>query len=241
MKKIEKSSELLWVLGTLFVALGVTFCSKADLGLSMIAAPAFVIFEFIEPLWSGFSVGMTDYLFQGLILVLLCIVVRRFNWRYLLAFLVAVIYGNVLNLFMFLFRDLTVDTAVLRWLMMLLGDAITALGVACYFRTYLPLQVYELFVAELSARFKLNINKTKWGFDITLLLISLTLALVLFGDIKSFEWSKIGTQSFHNIGLGTIVTTIINSPLIAMFGKLIDKFFAPTPCFPKMYKILKRN
>ena len=39
MKKIQKSAELLWVFGIVFVALRVAICSKANLGVSMIAAP----------------------------------------------------------------------------------------------------------------------------------------------------------------------------------------------------------
>jgi uncharacterized membrane protein YczE len=74
MKRLEKSSELLWIFGTLFVALGVSICSKADLGVSMIAAPAFVISEAISSLWSGFSVGVTEYIIQGILLVVLCLV-----------------------------------------------------------------------------------------------------------------------------------------------------------------------
>ena len=103
MKKLEKSSELLWVFGTVFVALGVTICSKANLGVSMIAAPAFVISEAISPLWSGFSVGVTEYIIQGILLLILCIVIRKFDWRYLLGFAVAVIYGYTLNFFLWVF------------------------------------------------------------------------------------------------------------------------------------------
>ena len=47
MFKIKKSSELLWLFGIIFVALGVSICSKANLGVSMIAAPAFVVSEAI--------------------------------------------------------------------------------------------------------------------------------------------------------------------------------------------------
>ena len=36
---MQKSSELLWLLGIVLAALGVAVCSKADLGISMIAAP----------------------------------------------------------------------------------------------------------------------------------------------------------------------------------------------------------
>jgi len=239
--KLKKSSELLWLLGIVFVALGVAICSKADLGVSMIAAPAFVVYEAIAPLWSGFSVGMTEYIIQGLMLIILCLIVRRFNWRYLLAFAVAVLYGYTLNLFLWLLSGVTFDAVWIRWVMLIIGDMITAFGVACFFRTYLPLQVYELFVAELAARFHLNINKTKWVFDLSLLAISVTLALTLFGDVATFDWSTIGYAAFHSIGLGTLVTTAINSPLIALMGRLIDRFFEATPTFARVEGILRRK
>lgn len=241
MKKISKTSELLWVFGIVFVALGVAICSKANLGVSMIAAPAFVVYEAIAPLSEMLSVGVTEYIIQGLMLVLMCIIVRRFNWRYLLAFAVAVIYGYTLNFFLWLLGGVEFNTVLVRWIMLIVGDIITAFGVACFFRTYMPLQVYELFVAEIAARFHLNINKTKWVFDLTLLVISVVLAVTLFGDVKSFDWSTIGHTSFHSIGLGTLVTTAINSPIIGFMGKLLDKIFDPSPRFSKLEEVFKRG
>lgn len=238
MKKIKKTSELLWIFGIVFVALGVAVCSKANLGVSMIAAPAFVIYEYIAPMWSGFSVGMTEYIIQGFMLCLLCLVIRKFHLRYLLAFAVAVIYGYMLNFFLFLMSGISFDATWLRWVMLFVGDLITAFGVACFFRTYMPLQVYELFVAELSAHFKWSINKTKATFDYTLLAISIALAVLLFGDVTSFDFTTITHTSFHSIGLGTLVTTLINSPLISLMGKGLDAIFEPTPRFPKLEKAL---
>ena len=227
------------MLGIVFVAFGVSICSKADLGVSMIAAPAFVISEALSPLWSFFNVGVTEYVFQGLLLILLCIIIRRFNWRYLLAFAVAVLYGYTLNLFIWLLGGLEVSSIPMRWVLLLVGDCFTSFGVACFFRTYMPLQVYELFVAEVARRFNLAIGKIKWSFDITLLAISLILAFTLFGDAGSFDWSSIWYSSFHSIGLGTLVTTAINSPLIAFMGKIVDRFFEPTARFDKLEKVLK--
>lgn len=238
-KRIPRASEFLWLLGVVFVALGVAICNKSNLGVSMVAAPAFVVSEALLPLWDGFSVGVTEYLIQGLMLLLLCLVIGRFRWQYLLAFAVAVLYGYTLNFFLWLLGSNCFAYIWLRWVMLLVGDTLIAFGVACFFRTYMPLQVYELFVAELAKRFKLNINKTKWTFDITLLLLSLILAFLLFGDAASFDWSTIGYASFHSIGLGTLLTTAINSPLITAMGKLIDRLFVPEPRFPKLEKILK--
>lgn len=175
MIRVEKSSELLWFFGIIFVALGAAICSKADLGVSMIAAPAFVVSEALLAHCSILTVG----------------------------------------------------------------DMITAFGVACFFRTYMPLQVYELFVYEVTEKYHLKISKTKWIFDLSLLIISVTLALTLFDDANSFNCSTIGYASFHSIGLGTLVTTAINSPLISLMGKLIDSLFDHSPRFTKLESFIK--
>lgn len=241
MKKVSKSNELLWLFGIIFVALGVAICSKADLGVSMIAAPAFVISDAISSIFSFFTVGVTEYILQGVILIILCVVVRRFHWKYLLAFAVAVIYGYTLNLFIWMLSGIEFNEVWLRWVMLIVGDIITAFGVACFFRTYMPLQVYELFVAEVADRFGFTIAKTKFWFDMTLLALSILLSVVLFTDIKTFDWSTIYYSSFHSIGLGTLVTTAINSPLIALMGKVIDKIFLPSPLFPRFENLLKHK
>ncbi len=241
MKKISKSSELLWLLGIIFVALGVCICSKVDLGVSMIAAPAFVICEALSSIWPTLTVGVTEYIIQGILLTIMCIIVGRFNWRYLLAFAVAVLYGYTLDLFLWLFDSISFDAIWLRWIMLIVGDIITAFGVACFFETYMPLQVYELFVAEIAHSFKIGISKVKWTFDISLLCISVILAFSLFGDASEFEWSTIYSQSFHSIGLGTLVTTLINSPIIAAMSKLIGRIFEASPRFPRLENLLGRS
>ena len=240
MGKFKKANELFWVLGTIFIALGVTICSKADLGVSMIAAPAFIVAEKLSLLAPFFSVGVTEYLLQGVILIVLCAIIKKFNWRFLLAFLVAVIYGYTLNLFIWLLGDLNVNTVIMRWVLLLIGDIITATGVACFFRTYMPLQVYELFVAEVSSHFKIDITKIKFAFDMSLLIVSIALAFLLFGDAKEFNWCYIYSTSFHSIGLGTLFTTVINSTLIKFSGKALDSIFGQEPRFPKLEKVLKR-
>lgn len=241
MKKIKRSAELVWVLGIITVALGVAICNKANLGVSMIAAPAFVISEALSEFRSFFSVGATEYLIQGVVLIALCLIIGRFNWRYLLAFAVAIVYGYTLDLFIWLFRDVTVDAIWMRWCMLIIGDIITGFGVACFFKSYMPLQVYELFVKELTNRFSLKLDKVKMIFDFCLLIISVVLAIVLFGDVAKFDWSTVGYSSFHSIGLGTLATTVLNAPLITLSGKLLDRIFDTDALFPKAERFFKTD
>ena len=220
LKKIPKTAELMWVLGIFLVALGVTMSKKADLGVSMIAAPTFIVYEAIRPLWAV-SVGTVEYLVQGAILLIMCAVVQRVNWRYLLAFAVAVIYGYVMDMWMLVFKTVVLTEAYLKW--------------------YMPLQVHELFVAELSDRYSLKINRVKLVFDLSFLVLSVVLAFTIFRDANTFDWKNIATTSYHSLGLGTIVTTLINAPIIAVIGKGLDKVFDYTPLFPKLEKLIGRK
>ena len=239
MKKLTKSSELLWVLGVVLVALGVSICDKANLGVSMIAAPAFVISEALLSVYSGFSVGVVEYIFQGLLLIILILLIKKFNLKYLIAFLVAVIYGYVLNFFIFLLKGVVINSALTRWVLLIIGDIVTAFGVASFFKTTYPLQVYELFVTKVASVYNFNINKVKLSFDMSLLFISIILAFTLFGDANTFNWSTITYSSFHSIGLGTLVTTIINSPIIAFASKVLNKIFDNKPLFERLEKVVK--
>lgn len=230
----------MWAFGIIFVALGVAIAGKANLGVSMIAAPVFVLHEWISAYVSFLSLGTIEYIFQGIMLIIMCIIVKKFNWRYILAFAAAVIYGYTLDLFVFLLGSAPLTSLALRWVMLFLSDLSVAFGVACCFRTYMPLQVYELFVAEVAAKFNMIITKVKRYYDLTLLIVSILLALILFGDVAAFDRSKIASASFHNIGLGTIVTTFINAPLIALWTIILNKISGDAPLFPKLKKIIGR-
>ncbi|MBR5501138.1 MAG: hypothetical protein IKV74_06405 [Clostridia bacterium] len=224
MKKIHKTAELMWLLGIVFIALGVSICSKADLGVSMIAAPAFILSGALHSTFSWLSVGVTEYIVQGIMLVLMCLMIRRFKWQYLLAFLVGVFYGYTLDLFLWLLADFAPVALWSRWTTLILGDIVTALGVACFFRTYMPVQVFELFVAEVADRYRFSVNRVKWVFDLSLLALSFLLAVI--------------TGCYQGIGLGTLVTTVINAPIILFWGKLLDYFTVPTPLVPALGRIL---
>lgn len=237
-RKIGKMGEVSWVMGIVLVSLGVCLCKKADLGVSMVAAPTFIIYEAVSKFWSGFSIGMLEYIIQGLLLIAMCIVVRRIRFRYILCFLVAIIYGYTLNLWLFIFGADPFDSLAVRWIMLFVGVITTALGVAFFFRTFMPLQVYELFVSEVSDRYSLPINKTKLVYDLSSFVVSIVLAFTLFGDAKTFDIKLFFQQSYHSIGIGTVITSFINAPIIAFWGKMLDRIFTFEPIFPKLKHLL---
>lgn len=97
-KKIRKMNEISWLLGIVLCTLGVCLCTKANFGLSMIAAPPYIIHLRMVKLFPWYSQGTSEYLWQGILLIVLCIAVRRFRVRYLFSFLTAFLSGNMLDL-----------------------------------------------------------------------------------------------------------------------------------------------
>ena len=234
----KKCAEINWVLGLFFVALGTAICSKANLGISMIAAPAFILHERISMVTDVLSVGVVEYLVQLFILLLTCAICKKFNLKYIFSFITAVLYGLILNMWVAVFENVVFNELWLRWIMFFVGNTCVCIGVALFFRTYMPHEAYELIVTEIRDTYNFNISKVKWIYDIASLVVSMILALSLFGDVNTFEWGKIYEQSYHFIGLGTIIAAFISAPIINLFGKLFDYIFGSEPLIKPLQQFL---
>lgn len=227
MKKIAKMNEMAWVMGVLLCALGVSLCTKANFGLSMVAAPAYIIHVFFRDIFTWYTQGTSEYITQGLILIIMCVIIRRFRAKYLLTFVCAVVFGLAVDGCLFLLGgNAPYESMAVRIIAFILGETITAVAIACYFRTDLPLGVYELAVSEIAKRYGIGIDKVKQANDIIMLAVSVILALLL-------------NRSFAGIGIGTIIITVVNAPMISYFGKVLDKFFTFEPRFPRFVEKIK--
>ena len=228
MKKLQKMNEAAWLLGVLLCALGVALATKANFGLSMIAAPPYIIHIFMENFFPWYSQGTSEYIWQGVLLLVMCIIVRRFRVKYLLTFACAVIFGLAVDGFLWLLGGSAVyATLAARIIAFIVSEIITAVAIACYFRTDLPLPVYELVVSEIAKCYSLNMNKVKQANDLIMLALSLILAFVL-------------NRSFAGIGIGTIIITLVNASLIALAGKILDTYCDFSPRFPRVIAWLKK-
>jgi len=227
MKKLQKMNEAAWLMGVLLCAFGVALATKADFGLSMIAAPPYILHLFMQNFLPWYSQGTSEYVWQGVLLIIMCIIVRRFKWKYLLTFACAVIFGLAVDGFLWLLGGSgAYETMWVRIVAFIASEIITAFAIACYFRTDMPLPVYELVVSEIAKCYSLQINKVKQVNDIIMLVISVLFALLL-------------NRSFQGIGIGTIIITLVNASLIALAGKLMDRFIDFSPRFPKFIEKIK--
>lgn len=211
MKSKQMKNILFWCLGIVLCTLGISLCTKGNLGLSMIAAPPYILHLWLRDSFSWFTQGTAEYIWQAVLLVITCLIVRRFRFRYLLSFVTALISGFVIDGWLTILGGNGAYAGMpARIAAFAAGTVITAAAIAMFFRTTLPLQVYELVVTEIAERYRINKDKVKQWNDIVMLVISLAFALILTGG-------------FNGVGVGTIIITLVNATLIRLFGKLLDR------------------
>lgn len=211
MKSKQMKNILFWCLGIVLCTLGISLCTKGNLGLSMIAAPPYILHLWLRDNLTWFTQGTAEYVWQAVLLVITCLIVRRFRFRYLLSFVTALISGFVIDGWLTILGGNGAYAGMpARIAAFAAGTVITAAAIAMFFRTTLPLQVYELVVTEIAERYHIDKDKVKQWNDIVMLVISLAFALILTGG-------------FNGVGVGTIIITLVNATLIRLFGKLLDR------------------
>ena len=187
---------------------------RADFGMSMVVAPAYIIHLKLSEFLPFFSFGMAEYTLQAVLLIVMMIALRRFKLSYMFSFVTAVIYGFTLDGAIALVSLVGEIGIAMRVAFFIIGMIVCSIGVSMFFHTYISPEAYELFVKEISTKYHININKFKTGYDCVSCLISIALSFIFFG-----LWH------FEGVKLGTVVCALVNGYTIGLCSKLFDKYF----------------
>ncbi len=228
MKRIGKMAEASWLIGTVLCAFGVVLCTKADFGLSMMAAPPYIIHIAVSKFLAWYTQGTSEYIWQALLLILMCGIIGKFKPKFLLCFLTSIFFGFCIDGWLFVFGgNGPFEDLATRIILFIVGELSISLSVAFVFKTYLPPQIAECTVMEIAKRFNKEQTKIKLINDISCLVLSFALSLIL-------------TRGFTGVGIGTVIITFANAPLIKLWTKLLDKIFLFDPLFPKLKERFER-
>ena len=229
MKKINFSQELTYFVSIIVLAFAVSLMTAANFGLSMIVAPAYILSQKLTFL----TFGQCEYLLQGIFFIVFCILMKKIKIQYFTSFLTCIIYGFFVDLWRKVIPILNPDITppgsmdmCVRIIFFILGMLLTAMSVALCFKTYLPPQVYDYFVKEISKRFNIDRTLFKRCFDIFMLTLGAILTLVFF-------------RKFIGVTAITVFIALTNGILIGFFDKLYDKIFDFTPTFSKLSEKFK--
>lgn len=214
MKKPIFYTELAYVLGLIIMAFAASFTEKANFGMSMVVAPAYILHLKLSQTLPWFTFGVAEYCFQGLLVLLTVIIMRRFKNGYFFSFITAMLYGTLLDLAMLAVAPLPADAFSIRVVWYILGTVLCSLAVSLFFHTYISPEAYELIVKELAAKFGWNINRVKMAYDCTSTVIGVAMSFAFFGF-----------GVFEGVKLGTVICALVNGVLIGRFSVLLEKLF----------------
>ena len=211
MKKRTFYTEFSYILGLVVLAVGTAFMERADFGLSMVVAPAYILHLKISQVLPFFSFGMAEYTLQAVLLVCMMLILRRVKLSYFLSFVSAVVYGFLLDGAIWLTALIPGTGFVSRGVFYVVGMVLASFGVSLEFHTYLSPAAYEFFVREVSAKFGKDIHRFKTVYDLVSCLVSIALSFAFFG-----LWH------FEGIKLGTVICACLNGFLIGRITKLLE-------------------
>ena len=204
--------EIAYFAGLIVLAMGTALMEKANFGMSMVVAPAYLIHLKVSEFLPFFSFGMSEYVFQAVLLGVLSLMAGKVKKRYLLSFVTAFFYGILLDGAMGLIGWLPLEGFWWQAALYVAGMVVCSVGVALLFHTYFPPEAYELFVKELSEKTGMTIGKTKTIYDCCSCLLGAVLSLCFFGTFVGVRW-------------GTILCAIVNGWLIGRVSDFLEKTF----------------
>ena len=202
---------VVYLLATPTIAFGTALMEAADFGMSMVTAPAYLLYLKLSETMPFLTFGTVSYLYEALLLVIMALLVRKFRVWYLLGFLTAVYFGVALDGWVWLVGLVPCETAAMRLVFYVAGMVICALGVSLVFHTVLPPEIYEMFVKEISQAYQLDINRCKLCYDCISLLLAVAMSFAFFGF-----------GVFRGVKLGTLVCALVNGPIIGLWSRLLE-------------------
>lgn len=112
-KKKRIASEFIYISAILLLSFATNLMALANLGMSMIVSPAYILSQKIDRL----SYGQAEYIVAGILFVIFCLVMRKFKMSYLSSFITGILYATMADIWKMiipLFHSLNVTPIVKR-------------------------------------------------------------------------------------------------------------------------------
>ena len=204
-------AELAYAAGIVLLALGTALMERADFGMSMVVAPAYIVHRKLVQLLPWFSFGVAEFALQAVLLLVLSMLMGRFKRSYLFSFATAVLYGVVLDLCISAVALLPGTGTLARLIFYGMGLLLCASGVALLFHSYISPEAYELFVKEIADKWRWKLGRVKTAYDCISCALGIALSFAFFG------WGR-----FEGVKAGTILCALVNGALIGWIDRRLS-------------------
>ena len=205
--KIVVRGELALVLTVLINSFAVAVTVYAGLGISPVSSFPYavsLVFPFL-------TLGTWTYLFQGVLVITLMVLRKRFVPSYLFSFVAGFFFGKLLDVHEAWINVLPYNIPM-RVVYFVVSYCLISLGIALSNRCKLPIVPTDLFPRELADITGIPYPKIKIGFDVICLAVTAGLTL---GFLHHLE----------GLGIGTIAAAFTMGKAIGFAGDVLDKHF----------------
>ena len=193
-------------------SLAVVLMLHSGSGISAISSVPYA-FSLVLP---RLSLGTRTYLFQGVLVLSLMLLRRRFVPAYLLSFVVGFVFGKLLDLHK-AWIDALPATLPLRVLYFVLSYVLLAIGIAVSNRCKMPIVPTDLFPRELAAITGWPYSRIKVTFDVLCLATTALMTVVFLGRLDG-------------LGVGTVLAALTLGKAIGKVGEVLDRRMTVVSC-----------
>ncbi len=205
------------ILGLFFMALGIAFCIRADLGITPISCPPYVLSLGLSPSVGQFTIAM------HIIFVLLQILILRKDFPRLqyLQVGIGIIFGFFVDFAVWLTVWLIPEIYLMRLLLVVFGSAFVATGIIFQVSANVMFCAGEGLMLTLAKIWKKPFGRVKIGFDCTLIIISLLFSFILFGEIRGVREGTLLSAFLVGFFVGKI------QPHVGFLGQWLERHRQP--------------
>ena len=184
---------------------GVVLMLYSAAGISAISSVPYA-FSLVLP---RLTLGTWTYIFQGVLILTLMIMRKKFVPQYLCSFIVGFVFGKMLDIHEIWIGALP---TALPWriLYFVISYILICIGIALSNRCGLPIIPTDLFPRELADITKAKYSRIKIGYDVTCLTITALMTCIILGYLDG-------------LGIGTLLAAFTMGKVIGMIGDKMDQ------------------
>lgn len=197
--------ELALLIVVLINSLGVVLMLYSGSGISAISSVPYAFSE----VFTKVSLGTWTYIFQGLLVLSLMIMRKKFVAPYLFSFIVGFAFSEMLDVHELWITALPTALGY-RVLYFIISYLLLCIGIALSNRCGLPIIPTDLFPRELADITKVKYSKIKIGFDVTCLAVTGLMTCIILGHLDG-------------LGIGTVLAAFTMGKVIGMIGDQMDR------------------
>ena len=197
--------EVVLLFAIIINSIGVLLMLQSGSGISAISSVPYAFSEVFPKL----TLGTWTYIFQGLLVITLMVLKKRFVPSYLFSFVAGFIFGKLMDVNELWITNLPMSIP-LRIVYFVVSYVILCFGIALSNRCKLPIIPTDLFPRDLAEIIKKPYARVKITFDVACLLVTACMTYFALGRILG-------------LGIGTVVAAFTMGKGVDIAGKLIDK------------------